>query len=207
MNMIRSYKHDLYSVELNKIILSAHDDKRYILEDGIGTLPRDTTTFSKRNVEIVERAIKREISVSLPNAESSVNQRHVSLFAQPVPFHYIIEPVCGVAQYRTMESLQQKFGTYLKITKNSDRVTLRSRSLLGLKQTIQAEMQNCDMATQNYRLLYDQYLAFRKLMYGDTVVYVNMDDFKSRYHINEIHIELDFTTAVASAQGDVGTTA
>ncbi|KAG8247938.1 hypothetical protein J6590_051239 [Homalodisca vitripennis] len=29
-------------------------------------------------------------------------------------------------RYWTMESLQQKFGTYLKITKNSDRVTLRS---------------------------------------------------------------------------------
>ncbi|KAG8285939.1 hypothetical protein J6590_070786 [Homalodisca vitripennis] len=37
--MIRSYKHDLYSVELNKIVLSAHDDKRYIQDDGIGTLP------------------------------------------------------------------------------------------------------------------------------------------------------------------------
>ncbi|XP_046666417.1 uncharacterized protein LOC124358167 [Homalodisca vitripennis] len=86
-----------------------------------------------------------------------------------------------------------------------------------------AEMQNCDMTAQNYRLLYDQYLTFRKLMYGDTDVYVNMDDFKSRYPIividthlhptsrdrsrNDIQVELDFTTAVASAQGDVGTTA
>lgn len=40
MNLIRSYKHDVYSVELNKISLSAHDDKRYILKnDGIITLP------------------------------------------------------------------------------------------------------------------------------------------------------------------------
>ncbi|XP_046666612.1 uncharacterized protein LOC124358355 [Homalodisca vitripennis] len=39
MNMIRSFKHDLYSVELNKIVLSPHDDKRYIQDDGIGTLP------------------------------------------------------------------------------------------------------------------------------------------------------------------------
>lgn len=39
MNVIRRYKHDLYSVELNKISLSAHDDKRYILYDGISTSP------------------------------------------------------------------------------------------------------------------------------------------------------------------------
>ncbi|KAG8324464.1 hypothetical protein J6590_091759, partial [Homalodisca vitripennis] len=39
MNMIRSFKHDLYSVELKKIVLSPHDDKRYIQDDGIGTLP------------------------------------------------------------------------------------------------------------------------------------------------------------------------
>ncbi|KAG8246537.1 hypothetical protein J6590_082464, partial [Homalodisca vitripennis] len=84
-----------------------------------------------------------------------------------------------------------------------------------------AEMQNCNIATQNCRLLYDQYLAFRKLMYGDTDVYVNIEDFKSRYpmivdtHLhptsrdrcrNDIKVELDFTTAVACAQGDVGTT-
>ncbi|XP_054272892.1 uncharacterized protein LOC128993158 [Macrosteles quadrilineatus] len=38
-NVIRSYKHELYSVEINKISLSAHDDKRYISSDGISTLP------------------------------------------------------------------------------------------------------------------------------------------------------------------------
>lgn len=39
MNTIRSYNHNLYSVELNKISLSPHDNKRYILKDGISTLP------------------------------------------------------------------------------------------------------------------------------------------------------------------------
>lgn len=39
MNLIRSYKHELYSVECNKIALSYDDDKRYILENGIDTLP------------------------------------------------------------------------------------------------------------------------------------------------------------------------
>ena len=37
-NIIRSYKHEVYTEEVNKIALSASDDKRYILEDGISTL-------------------------------------------------------------------------------------------------------------------------------------------------------------------------
>ena len=37
-NIIRSYKHEVYTEEVNKVALSASDDKRYILEDGIGTL-------------------------------------------------------------------------------------------------------------------------------------------------------------------------
>lgn len=39
MNSIRSNKHVLHSVRQNKATLSAYDDKRYILEDGISTLP------------------------------------------------------------------------------------------------------------------------------------------------------------------------
>ena len=39
MNMIRSEKHKLFTVKQNKSTLSAYDDKRYILEDGITTLP------------------------------------------------------------------------------------------------------------------------------------------------------------------------
>ena len=37
-NIIKSYKHEVYTEEVNKIALSAKDDKRYILEDGIHTL-------------------------------------------------------------------------------------------------------------------------------------------------------------------------
>ena len=37
-NIIRSYNHEVYTEEVNKIALSAEDDKRYILEDGIHTL-------------------------------------------------------------------------------------------------------------------------------------------------------------------------
>ena len=35
MKMIRSYDHVLNTIEVNKITLSAYDDKRYILKDGI----------------------------------------------------------------------------------------------------------------------------------------------------------------------------
>ena len=37
MNVIRSYKHKVYT-EVNKIALSPDDDKRHILEDGVHTL-------------------------------------------------------------------------------------------------------------------------------------------------------------------------
>ena len=38
MNVIRSYKHEIFSETVNKIALSANDDKRIILEDRISTL-------------------------------------------------------------------------------------------------------------------------------------------------------------------------
>ena len=38
MNVITSYKHEVYTEEINKIVLSPDDDKRRILEDGAHTL-------------------------------------------------------------------------------------------------------------------------------------------------------------------------
>ena len=38
MNILRSYDHEVYTEKVNKVALSAEDDKRYILEDGIHTL-------------------------------------------------------------------------------------------------------------------------------------------------------------------------
>ena len=38
MNIIRSYDHEIYTEEVNKVALCPNDDKRYILEDGIHTM-------------------------------------------------------------------------------------------------------------------------------------------------------------------------
>ena len=37
-NIIRSYEHALYTEEVNKVALSAADDKRYLLKDSFDTL-------------------------------------------------------------------------------------------------------------------------------------------------------------------------
>ena len=37
MNVIRSYRHEIYTEEVNKVALSSNDDKRIILNDGIHT--------------------------------------------------------------------------------------------------------------------------------------------------------------------------
>ena len=37
-NILRSYEHEVYTEEINKVALSALDDKRYILDDGVHTL-------------------------------------------------------------------------------------------------------------------------------------------------------------------------
>jgi len=38
MNVVRSHFHDVYTEEVNKVALSAEDDKRVIMVDGIQTL-------------------------------------------------------------------------------------------------------------------------------------------------------------------------
>ncbi|XP_065650958.1 uncharacterized protein LOC136079164 [Hydra vulgaris] len=49
MNEIRSYSHEIYTEEINKIGLSAEDDKRVILEDGIRTLAYGHYKLKERN--------------------------------------------------------------------------------------------------------------------------------------------------------------
>ena len=38
INVVRSYKPEVYTEEVNKIVLSSDDDKRHILEDSVHTL-------------------------------------------------------------------------------------------------------------------------------------------------------------------------
>ena len=47
MNVIRSHQHEIFSETVNKIALSANDDKRIILDDGISTLAFGNKTLLK----------------------------------------------------------------------------------------------------------------------------------------------------------------
>ena len=47
MNCIRSYKHELYSIKMNKLAPSPKDEKRYISENKIETLPWGRMDFDK----------------------------------------------------------------------------------------------------------------------------------------------------------------
>ena len=49
-NIIRSYNHDVYTEEVNKIALSAADDKRYLLKDS-----HDTLAWGHRKIEDMKR--------------------------------------------------------------------------------------------------------------------------------------------------------
>ena len=50
MNVIRSHAHEMYTEEVNKVALSADDDKRIIMDDGIHTLAHGH--YRLRNVEL-----------------------------------------------------------------------------------------------------------------------------------------------------------
>ena len=49
MNVIRSHKHEIFTEEINKIALSAEDDKRVVLEDGIHTLAYGHYSIEPKN--------------------------------------------------------------------------------------------------------------------------------------------------------------
>ena len=49
MNVIRSYCHEIYTEEINKIELSSDDDKRVIMVDGIHTLAYGYTNLKNCN--------------------------------------------------------------------------------------------------------------------------------------------------------------
>ncbi|XP_065667615.1 uncharacterized protein LOC136087916 [Hydra vulgaris] len=50
MNVIKSYKNEIYTEEINKVALSAEDDKRVILEDGIHTLAYGHCILKENNL-------------------------------------------------------------------------------------------------------------------------------------------------------------
>ena len=54
MKMIRSFDHDIYTVNVTKISLSAYDDKRFIQDDGISSYAYGhyaTPSCVKQNVD------------------------------------------------------------------------------------------------------------------------------------------------------------
>ena len=51
MNIIRSHKHEIFTETVNKIALSANDDKRVIREDGIHTFAHGYAAFGDRLFE------------------------------------------------------------------------------------------------------------------------------------------------------------
>lgn len=56
---IRSFKHHLYSIEVDKLALSAYDDKRYLLHDGIDTLAYGH--YKIREIEATDELIDIDI--------------------------------------------------------------------------------------------------------------------------------------------------
>ena len=49
MSGIKSFNHKMFTYESNKISLSAFDDKRYILDNGISTLAYGHKDIPKKN--------------------------------------------------------------------------------------------------------------------------------------------------------------
>ena len=74
MNVIRSHLHDVYTEEVNKVALSAEDDKRVIMEDGIHTLAYGHYRLKKLKETRgggMSKSIDFDISVALFPKEST----------------------------------------------------------------------------------------------------------------------------------------
>lgn len=50
MQQFRSFKHDIFMMEVNKIGLNPYDDKRFILEDGISTMAHGHHRIKEVNI-------------------------------------------------------------------------------------------------------------------------------------------------------------
>ena len=53
LQRFKSYNHDVYTEEVNKIVLSANDDKRLQTFDKITTYPYGTNAFKVRESEML----------------------------------------------------------------------------------------------------------------------------------------------------------
>lgn len=85
------------------------------------------------------------------------------------------------------------------------------------------ESQSLEITSGNWRLLYDQYLRFRLVRFGDSDVLLTPKEFIDKYPVmimdthlhpvnidrsrSDVQIELEFTNAIASPQANEGTTA
>jgi len=56
MNFIRSHHHEVFTESVNKIVLSADDDKQIILPDGVNTLAHGQ--FSTQNDTNIDSSIQ-----------------------------------------------------------------------------------------------------------------------------------------------------
>ena len=77
MNVIRSHKHDAYTEEVNKIALSANDDKRVKLEDGVHTKAHGYRNGSSLSFDgsLVQNDISTTIASEYNNAFRKENTK------------------------------------------------------------------------------------------------------------------------------------
>ena len=73
MKMIRSFDHDIYTVNVTKISLSAYDDKRFIQDDGISSYAyghNAIVSCVKQDVDIGATAIDIEIGATVDDDDA-----------------------------------------------------------------------------------------------------------------------------------------
>ena len=67
MNVIRSHKHEIFYKTVNKIALSANDDKRIIMEDKISTLAhchnKIIISYAIEILELLKKNMRRRVCV------------------------------------------------------------------------------------------------------------------------------------------------
>jgi len=64
MVILRSDRHDIYTEEVNKFALSADDDKRIIMKDGISTLAYEHYSLTPLPIPIIKHQPQLKISRS-----------------------------------------------------------------------------------------------------------------------------------------------